>query len=103
MQTDVLDPATRVGTSSKLKTNILNIRKKISNSFAGEVTKGLVRKFKNTQIYGDLVQQLDGIKISVKAAKWTSVLTGPVLDSATVAINIWQLVEVCRNALFFVL
>ena len=89
MQTDVLDDATKVADADVLKGRLLDAKGRISAAFQTDVNVGLAGKFKNTQIYSDLVTDLKGVKTWAKAAKWTDVLAGPVFDAATVAVSAW--------------
>ena len=97
MQTDVLDDATKAVSSNVLKGKIIDAKGRISAAFQLDVETGLASSFKNTQIYADLVTDLQGVKTWVKAAKWADVLAGPVFDAATVAVSAWQLAEAIKS------
>eukprot|EP00794_Sanderia_malayensis_P010819 gene10819-biopygen8649 len=96
MKTNVLDDATKATDASVLKGKLVNSKGDIAKAFQLDVESGLSR-FKNTQIYGDLVTDLKGIKTWTKAAKWADVFAGPLFDAATVAVSAWQLSEAIKN------
>ncbi len=97
MKTDVLDDATKLTDSNVLKGKLLDAKTDISRSFQSDVLDGIETRFKNTQIYGDLVTDLKGVKTWAKAAKWADVFAGPLFDAATVAVSAWQLAEAIKN------
>lgn len=79
LKTDVLDDATKAANSDVLKGKLLEGKGRISQAFQKDVKIGLSGKFKNTQIYADMVTELKGIKTWAKAAKWADVFAGPFL------------------------
>ena len=95
MRTDVLDAAT-AATPDALKAKLLDAKSQISTAFQTDVTTGMSR-FKNTQIYADLVTDLKGIKSWAKALKYADVFAGPLFDAATVAVSAWQLTEAIKS------
>eukprot|EP00794_Sanderia_malayensis_P010816 gene10816-biopygen8644 len=96
IKTNVLDDATKATDAAVLKSKLVNSKGDIAKAFQLDVESGLSR-FKNTQIYGDLVTDLKGIKTWTKAAKWADVFAGPLFDAATVAVSAWQLSEAIKN------
>ena len=97
LKTDVLDDATKAANSNVLKGKLLEGKGRISQAFQKDVKIGLSGKFKNTQIYADMVTDLKGIKTWAKAAKWADVFAGPLFDAATVAVSAWQLAEAIKS------
>ena len=97
MQIDVLDDATKAANSDVLKGKLIDVKGRISTAFQRDVERGLASKFKNSQIYADLVTDLKGIKTWTKAAKWADVFAGPVFDAATVVVSAWQLAEAVKK------
>ena len=69
LKTDVLDDATKAANSDVLKGKLFEGKGRISQAFQNDVKIGLAGKFKNTQIYADMVTDLKGIKTWAKAAK----------------------------------
>ncbi len=96
MKTSVLDDATKVADADVLKGRLTDAKGGISRAFQTDVETGLSR-FKNTQIYGDLVTDLRGVKAWAKVAKWADVFAGPLFDAATVAVSAWQLAEAIKK------
>lgn len=96
MKTDVLEAATAAATPDALKTRLLDAKSQISTAFQSDVTTGM-SKFKNTQIYADLVTDLKGVKSWAKALKYADVFAGPLFDAATVAVSAWQLAEAIKG------
>lgn len=94
MKTDVLNTAA-AATPDVLKLKLLDAKSQISTAFQADVTTGMSR-FKNTQIYGDLVKDLKGVKTWAKALKYADVLAGPLFDAAAVAVSGWQLAEAIK-------